>query len=133
MRVTFDASLGRNPGLVVGDDFGGRSEALDRPAVEPQHLAAHPEDGIQRMGDQHRGHALLPEGCHSLVAFFLEVLVADRENLVEKQDLRVDGGRDGKSEPGDHSRRVGSDRVVDELLELGELDDVVDPRLHVRP
>ena len=34
---------------------------------------------------------------------------------------------DGKPEPHVHAGRVGLDRRVDEILQLGELDDLVEP------
>ena len=52
-----------------------------------------------------------------------EVGVAGGEHLVEQQDVRVDRGRDGEAEPGAHPRRVGLERRVDEVAELGVLDD----------
>ena len=50
-----------------------------------------------------------------------EVRVAGREHLVEQQDVRVDRGRDRETEAGAHPRRIGLERRVDELAELGVL------------
>ncbi len=55
----------------------------------------------------------------------LEVLVADREDLVEQEHVRLDVGRDREAEPHVHPGRVRPDRQVDEALELGERDDLV--------
>ena len=55
--------------------------------------------------------------------FARNVGVAGREDLVEQQDVRVDRGRDGEAEPRAHARRIGLERRVDELAELGVLDD----------
>ena len=52
-----------------------------------------------------------------------EGLVAHREDLVDDEDLGVDVDRDREAEPHVHPRRVGLDRLVDELREPGELDD----------
>ena len=55
-----------------------------------------------------------------------EAFVADGEYLVDEQDVRVDVDRDGEAEPHVHPGRVGLDRRVDEVLQLGELDDLVE-------
>ena len=65
----------------------------------------------------------------------LELRVADGEHLVDEQDLRLEVGRDGEREPDVHAARVALDRCVDEPLDAGELDDVVEapldlPALH---
>ena len=56
----------------------------------------------------------------------LELGVADREHLVDEQDLRLEvrGDREGKAHV--HAARVALDRRVDELLDAGELDDLVE-------
>ncbi len=63
----------------------------------------------------------------ALVAPTLELLVADRQHLVDEQDVRVDVDRDREPEAHVHARRVVLHRRVDEPLEAGELDDVVEP------
>ena len=55
-----------------------------------------------------------------------------REDLVEEQDVRLDRRRDREPEPGPHARRVRLDRRVDELAEIGELDDAGQPLLDDR-
>ena len=58
-------------------------------------------------------------------ALALELLVADREHLVEQQHVGLEVRRDREAEPHVHPRRVRADREVDEPLELGEGDDLV--------
>ena len=55
-----------------------------------------------------------------------EAFVADGEHFVDEQHVRVDVDRDREAEPHVHPGRVGLDRRVDELLQLGELDDLVE-------
>ena len=64
--------------------------------------------------------------------FELEGEVADGEHLVDEQHLRVDVDGDREAEPHEHARRVELHRRVDELVELGEGDDVVEARLDLR-
>ena len=61
-----------------------------------------------------------------LEALLLEGGVADREHLVDEQDVGVDLDRDREAEPHAHARRVVLELEVDELLELGEGDDLVE-------
>src|SRR5579884_1248083 len=59
-------------------------------------------------------------------ALALELLVADREHLVEEQHVRLDVRRDREAEAHVHPRRVRPHRHVDEFLEPGEGDDLVE-------
>ena len=56
-----------------------------------------------------------------------EIIVPDGEGLVDDEHLRVDADRDGKGEPHDHAARVGSDGLVDEVADVGEVGDLVEP------
>lgn len=47
-------------------------------------------------------------------------MVADREGLVDDEDLRLDGGRHREGEPDVHARRVGPDRLQDVVADVGE-------------
>ena len=49
--------------------------------------------------------------------------VADRQYLVDEQDVGADVDGDGKPQTHIHAGRVALDRMVDKLLELGEIDD----------
>ena len=68
----------------------------------------------------------LPEPCERVEALLLECLVTDRQHLVEQEDVEVDLDRDRVREPHLHPRREVLQLLVDEALELGELDDVVE-------
>ena len=70
--------------------------------------------------------ARLAEILHPAEAAALELGVADGEHLVDEQDLRLEVRRDGEGEPHVHAARVALHRRVDELLDLGELDDLVE-------
>ena len=84
------------------------------------------------MGDDDDRAALVLELVHAVEALALERLVADREHLVDEQHVGVDVDGDREAEAHVHARRVVLHLLVDELLELGELDDVVEARLDVR-
>ena len=59
-------------------------------------------------------------------ALVREAFVADREHLVDQQDVWVDVNCHGESEPHVHARGVRLDRRVDEVPQLGEVHDFVE-------
>ena len=56
-----------------------------------------------------------------------------REHLVDDQDLGLEVRGDGEREADVHPARVPLDRRVDEPLDLGELDDLVELRVDLAP
>ena len=70
-------------------------------------------------------------------ALVREALVADRQHFVDEQHVGIDVDRDGEPEAHVHAGRVGLHRRVDEVAQLGELDDLVEAlagsRACVRP
>ena len=56
-----------------------------------------------------------------------EALIAHGEHLVHEQHVGVDVNGHRKPEAHIHARRVGLHRRVDELLQFGELDDLIEP------
>ena len=67
-----------------------------------------------------------PEVGELVHALLLERRVADGEDLVDQQDVGVDVDRDREAEPDVHAGRVVLHRLVDELLDAGEVDDLVE-------
>src|SRR5260370_26479695 len=63
----------------------------------------------------------------------LELGVAHGEHLVDEKDLRLEVGRDRETEPGLHAARVPLDRRVEETLDTGERDDLVESARALRP
>src|SRR4051812_36319148 len=58
------------------------------------------------------------------VALPLEVLVADREDLIDEQHIRIDERRDRERETHVHARRVRLHRCIEEVTELREAVDL---------
>ena len=101
-----------------------------RPAlVQPERLVAEALDQAQRVGDEQDRLAAAPELRELVEALVGEALVADREHLVDEQHVGIDVDRHGEPQPHVHAGRVGLDRRVDELAQLGELDDLVEALL----
>ena len=65
---------------------------------------------------------------HLAEALLLELGVADGEHLVDDQDLRLEVRGDGEGQAHVHAAGVALDRRVEELLDLGEGDDLVELR-----
>ena len=68
----------------------------------------------------------LDDILHLSEALLLKARVADREHLVDDEDLRLEVRGDGEGQPHVHAARVALHRRVDELLDLGERDDLVE-------
>ena len=118
-------------GDVGADDALGIAEPLHPARIEPQRLVAEALDQAERMRDEQDRLAAALELGELVQALVREALVADGENLVDQQHVGIDVDRDRESEPHVHARRVGLDRRVDELLHLGELDDLVEASRHL--
>ena len=73
----------------------------------------------------------LDELFHPLRRLGDEQSVAGRQPFVEQQDFRHDAGGSGKSQPNAHARRIGANRHVQIVAELGERGDLVDALAHV--
>ena len=76
------------------------------------------------MRDQQDGLPPAFEIRELVEALVREALVADREHLVDQQHFRIDVDRHREPEAHVHAGGVCLDRRVDELLHLGELDDL---------
>ena len=98
-----------------------------RAALEQHRAVAEALDRAHVVGDEQRSCGPRPCSRVELVeALLLEGGVADGEHLVDQQDVGVDLDRDREREPHVHARGVVLQLEVDELLELGEGDDVVE-------
>ena len=99
-----------------------------------QHLAALDQhravgellDQAHVVGHQQDRLALGLEAAEDVEALLLEGGVADGQHLVDQQHLGVDLGRDREAESHRHARGVVLELEVDELLQLGEGDDLVE-------
>ena len=78
--------------------------------------------------DEEEG-ALLLERADEAHALLLEGGVADRQDLVDDQDVGVDMGADREGEARIHAAGIGLDRLVDEVADAGEGLDVVEARV----
>src|SRR6266511_1280334 len=126
-------ALTREQATVTDDRVVGRSVELDDASPQQDRAVAEPLDRRRVVGDEDDRSATLLELEDLPEALALELLVADGEDLVEEKDVRVDVRRDREPEPHVHPRRIGAYGQVDELLQSGERDDLVELLADVRP
>ena len=114
-------------GVGVGvDDFLRRPDLHEVAMTEPGDPVAQVLHRRQAVADEHDGLALVAHLGELLVALALEGLIADRQHLVDQQDVGVDIDGDREPEPDVHARRVVLHRLVDEGADAGEVDDLVE-------
>jgi len=75
---------------------------------------------------EHDADALAAQRVEVVEAPALELLVADGDDLVDHEDVGFDVHRHGEAQPHVHAARVHLHRRVDEALETGERDDLVE-------
>ena len=115
--------------LAEGEDGRVRVGDGERHASFEDHDAvARPAHEVRGVGHEHDRSALLLEGPDAFEALPLERFVADGEDLVDQQHVGLDVDRHREAETDVHARRVVLHLLIDELLELGERDDVVEAR-----
>src|SRR5204863_2806656 len=113
-------------GEVLVNDVGGDPDAPDHTPFEPHCGVAQVPDGLE--GVRHDDDCLTArtELVELLEALLLELGIPYGEHLVDQQDVWVDVDRHGETQPHVHARRVVLHRRVDEVLEAGERDDLVE-------
>ena len=99
------------------------------PFVHPHRAITEPLDEPERVRHEDDRLPAALELRDLVEALVRETLVADGEHLVDEEDVGIDVHGDGEAEAHVHAGRVGLDRGVDELLEPGELDDLVEARV----
>ena len=78
------------------------------------------------MRDEEDGTGVLTDLPDTALGTVTELLVTDVERLVDDEDLVLHRGRNRELQTLGHTRGVSAHRQVDEVLEPGELDDVVE-------
>ena len=71
--------------------------------MEPEHLIAQLPYLVQRMRNQDRRGAVAKDLPHFFRALFGKSAVADRQNLVQNKDVRLNKACDGKSKTALHA------------------------------
>ncbi len=125
--------LNRHAVAVQVDHLLSWSEMAHLAVLDPESAITQLADGVQPVGDEHDGDVLASQLADLVQALHLERFVADGQHFVDEQDFRLHMDGDRKPQPHGHPRRVVLDRHVNEALQLGEADDVVEVGVHVTP
>jgi len=111
---------------VLVDDLWGRADLLEVAVVEPGDLIAEGAHLLQAVGDDDDGATVLAELGELVHAPLLELHVADGQDLVDQEDLRLDVNGHREAQTHIHARGVVLHRLIDELTHPGEVDDVIE-------
>src|SRR5207244_4183966 len=77
------------------------------------------------VGYDDKRDARLAELRDPLLTFGLKCQIADRQHFVEEQDIGLQMGGDGETEPQVHSGRIALDRNFQKLAQTGKFDDAI--------
>jgi hypothetical protein len=112
--------------------FVERDASLRRPVELHPALAdvddpvAHCLDAEHVVRDEQDRRLALLQVLHEVDALALEGQIADRQHLVQQQDVRLQVSRDREGQPHVHAAGVPLHRCADEVADLGEGDDGVE-------
>ena len=111
--------------MVLRHGLARRPVEGELPVSQQDCARAEALDGRRVVRDEHDRPAALLELEDLAEALALELLVADREHLVEQEHVDLEVRGDREAEPHVHARGVRSHGHVDEPLELRERDDLL--------
>jgi hypothetical protein len=86
--------------------------------MEPQSSIAGGLDRSQIMRDEEQGGSLREDVAHPIETPLLESSISDRENLIDKQDRRLQKSSHRKPKPHLHAARVELDLAIDRILQF---------------
>ena len=78
------------------------------------------------MGHNQKGVPRLAEVHHSVEAFLLKCPIADAEDFVDNQQVRIEVCGDRECKTHDHPTGVRSKRFMDEISEFGKLHNLIE-------
>jgi len=90
--------------------------------IEPERAGAKTLQRAEGVGDAEDGAALIADFENLVDAFGLELLVADGEDFINDENLRIEIDGDGEGEAEHHTVGIGAERLVDEIVEFGKVD-----------
>src|ERR1051325_1278038 len=111
---------------VFADHGRGRAARLHLPGREEDSTAAKIHHGAHVVTDEEDRPPAAAHTLHLAETFPLELRVADGEHFVHDENLRFQVRGDGEGQAHIHAGGVTLDRCVEELLDLGERDDLVE-------
>src|SRR5262245_17377583 len=113
--------------VVEVDDLVGIADGFDDAAPEEHRALTEAPDETQLVRNEYHCLSLRLKALERREALFLKRFVTDCKHLVEEEDVEGDLDRDRVREPHEHPGRVVLHLLVDEALELGERENLVEP------
>ena len=101
--------------------------------VKPQDMVAQTPHRIQIVRNIQKRRSSRQKLLHTALAPLAELIVADRQNLIDNQDIRLNHRRHRESKPRLHTGRIILNRRIQEFLDLGEFDYLIKMSLHELP
>ena len=117
---------------VLLDHFLGAAEHRHAPGFQQDRALAECAQGIEVVADEQQCGATRQDLLDAAHRLGLERGVADRQRLVDDQDVGVDVHLHREREAQGHARAVGLDRLVDVVADVGERDDVAEQGIDAR-
>ena len=113
--------------LVIGLDAARDIAGVSHSTVVQNHaLIAERTNRAHVVADEQDRASLLGDIAHLAQTLVLKGEIADRQHLINEQDFGLQMGRDGEGQAEIHAAGVVLDGSVDELVDFGECDDVVE-------
>src|SRR4051794_37456513 len=112
---------------IVTDRIGWSAAHHDAPMVAHRRMITELTNLLRGVAHEDDRPAFVPELPDAIEALALEGLIAHRQDLVDDQHIGIDVDGHGETQAGDHPGRVRTNLRIDELLDLGEGDDLVEP------
>src|SRR5208283_5284925 len=113
-------------GFISRDDFVGVTDFADHAGIDPDYAVAKPADLIELMADENDGAAGAGHITHFAEALFLEVDVADGEDVIHQEDFRLEVGGNGKGQAHVHTAGIVLYGRVNEFFQLRESHDFIE-------
>jgi hypothetical protein len=111
---------------IQGEDLVGRSIKPKGALAEKQNAGTKTPDFPEVVTDEYQRGARGGAALQRLLTLLREAGVTREERLVEDEQIGFDGEEQRETESRAHSRRVGADRLIEELAEVSERPDFVD-------
>src|ERR1700761_7460415 len=85
----------------------------DFATLQQENALAYIADGVQVVRDEHHRGALAVHFRDALLALFLKRVIADRQYLIQQQNVRIEVGSNRKPQPNEHAGRKSLNGDVD--------------------
>ena len=116
---------GHGPKIVL-DDVRGRPVTLDAAIFQAKDAATNLADARHIVADENHGPPMVRHFLHFPQALLLKAAVSHRQDFVDDQNIRLEVGGHGESQPHIHARGEAFDRGVQEHFRFGKADDFVE-------